>query len=172
MIEKMQLPETDLIVRDEWPEYDEDAYQREADKLHATAERAGESAVVAMNSQSYTAEEYHGLSGEAMSELMIRRRKEFIASQERHNSVGGLMENASRNIIDAKNNINEAQLTYHEKFSEATAKAAQEGWTQHHLNDVKRELVTEGQTKVTTTYSSFMTNHNEIVANISGAVHT
>jgi hypothetical protein len=172
LIEKKQLNETDLIVGDHWPEYDEDAYSREADKLHDTAYRAGEAASSAGNAEAYTADEFHGLSGSAMQELMNRRRSELSTSQDRHTSVGKLMERAAGNIIATKTEINDAQVTYHEKFDEAMKLAADEGWPQHHLNEVKSELVREGQSRVQSARSVFDQEHQSIVDGISGSVTT
>jgi hypothetical protein len=170
MIEKEQLQETDLIVRDKWPEYDEDAYLREAEKFRTSSMHAENASIAARNSASYTNEEFHGRSGTAMEDTMTQRGGELTSSGERHLSVGQAMTAAARNIMATKTEINEAQIRYHEKFEKACKTSGEEGWPQAHLNDVKKQLVQEAQSRVDAARSEMDATHSRIVSGISTAV--
>ncbi len=170
MIEKIQLDETDLIVGNNFPEYDEDAYRRESQSHVDAAEKAAQARNAAQNAADYTTAEFQGMTADEMSEAMRLKIVDLTISEDRHTAVAGLLVSASENIVAAKTEMNNAQLAYHEKMSQAFSSAGDEGWYQGQLNEVRTELVREGQERVSMARESFDSKHTSLVNSIADAL--
>lgn len=170
MIEKIQLDETDLIVGNNFPEYDEDAYRREAQRHVDAAEKAAQARNAAQNAADYTTSEFQGMTADEMAEMMRQKIVDLTLSEDRHTAVSKSLTQAAENIVAAKNEMNNAQLAYHEKMSQAFATAGEEGWYQGALNEARAELVREGQGRVRAARESFDARHTATVTEISSSV--
>ncbi len=169
-IQPVDLPETNLIIGENWPHYDETAYAREADSQRVYAEQSGTASQAALAAADYTKPSFQGAAGTELTQRLTDRHHAHTEDETRHHNVAGWLDLANQNITWAKNTMNTATTDYHRSYEDAARRAIEETWTQQQLRDVKAILVQQAQNKVASTRSAFDDNHAAIAAGIaSGA---
>lgn len=167
MIEKIELPETTLIIGENFPTKSEDAYQREAakHKLIAGEVVPGIQAAV-QNSLNYTAAQFRGQAGSGLADNLNIRQETHAEDLQLHHNLGEWYELGAQNIIQTKNAMNEACRGYHANYEDAHRRAVDEGWPQTRLVHTKAELVTQAQHEIQALEASYTARHAEISAGI------
>lgn len=167
MIEKIDLPETGLIIGDNFPTKNEDAYMREAakHKLIAGEVVPGIQAAV-QRSIDYTTSQFRGQAGSGLTDNLNVRQEAHAEDLQLHHNLGQWYELGAQNIIATKTAMNEACSDYHTKYAEAQQRAFDDAWPQTRLAQTKTELVTKAQNEIHTLHTTYGQRHTEISAGI------
>lgn len=166
MIHPVDLPETALIIGDNFPTRDEGAYEREsASHAAASGEAAGAASVSAAEAQ-YAKSSVFGQGGSAMADTMFGLEGDHTSDGERHSSVSGWLKAAARNIADTKTAMNNVASKYHDDYARAQNDAYGDAWPQYRLKQTKDSLVSNAQNAITALRQAYESSHAHIAAGI------
>lgn len=166
MIYPVDLPETALIIGDNFPTRDEGAYEREsASQAMGSLEAAGAASVSGGEAQ-YTKSSVFGQGGAAMAESMSAHAVDHTSDGDRHSKTAALLKLAARNIADAKNAMNNVVSKYHDDYAKAQEDAYNDAWPQYRLKETKDTLVSNAQSTIADLRRVYENNHERIAASI------
>lgn len=165
-IEPIDLPETPLIIGENFPVHDETAYTREAQAQRTAAERAAGAGGAALSAASYTTPEFRGRGGGTLATKLTGHHEALTADQTRHLNVAAWLESAAANITDTKTLMNKVSSDYHSDYDTMTQRAHDEGWNQHQLRTAKKVLVGQAQQQVQHARVAFETRHQAVSAGV------
>lgn len=165
-IEPIDLPETPLIIRDNFPVHDETAYAREAQAQRTAAEHAAGAGGAALSAASYTDPQFRGRAGGTLATKLSGHHEALTADEIRHLNVAAWLDSAAANITDTKNLMNQASSEYHTAYDSLAQRAQDESWNQHQLRAAKEVLVTDAQQKVVAARAAFEERHQVVSSGI------
>lgn len=163
-LEPIDLPETALIIGDNFPTHDETAYAREAESQRGSALSAGEAGGTALAAANYTDPQFRGLAGSALGEALSGHHRTLLADEGRHRNVAAWMDLGAENIAQTKKAMNGIVADYHATYENLTRAAQDETWPQTRLRQEKDRAVAEAQARVAAARAAFDDRHRVVSA--------
>jgi hypothetical protein len=163
-LEPIELPETPLIIGDNFPTHDETAYAREADGQRVAAHNAGGAGGAALAAARYTDPQFRGLAGRGLTEVLTGHQQTLSADESRHRNVAAWMDRGAENIAQTKKAMNSIAADYHATYETLTERAHDETWPQTRLRQEKDRAVAEAQARVQAARAAFDDRHRAVSA--------
>lgn len=165
-IEPIDLPETPLIIGENFPVHDETAYTREAQGQRTAAGHAAGAGGATLSAASYTDPQFRGRAGGTLATKLTGHHEALTADEARHLNVAAWLESGSANITDTKTLMNQISSDYHTAYDTLTQRAQDESWSQHQLRNAKEVLVSEAQQRVQTARAAFEQRHQTVTGGV------
>jgi hypothetical protein len=161
-VEPIDLPETGLIIGDNFPTHDETAYSREADNQRSSAEHAAAAGDTTLAAARYTDPEFRGQAGGALATKLTNHHQTLSADQARHANVASWLDLGAENITHTKTAMNQITADYHDTYDTLCQRAHDETWPQHRLRAEKDQAVTDAQSRIRAARTDFEDRHRTI----------
>jgi|GEM_PF-1814849 len=158
----IDLPESPLIVGENFPTYDETAYSREAGQQRSSAQSAADAGDVAMSAARYTDPAFRGRAGAALATTLSEHHQTLSADQARHNDVASWLDRGADNISRTKAAMNRIVIEYHDTYDDLCRRARDETWPQQRLRAEKDAAVAAAQGRVHAAREAFDVRHHAI----------
>jgi hypothetical protein len=169
-LEPIDLPETPLIIGNNFPVQDETAYAREAESQRVAGRQAGGAGGAVLAAANYTAPQFRGNAGAALAERLFEQHGKHTDDEIRHTNVAGWLDLGSDNIARTKATMNKISSEYHDGYADLTGRAQAESWTQQQLRKGKDDLVGEAQERVRVARNQFDERHHAVVKGVTNGV--
>jgi hypothetical protein len=168
-IEPIDLPETPLIIGNNFPVQDETAYAREAESQRVAGQQAGGAGGAVLAAANYTAPQFRGNAGAALAERLIAQHAKHADDAIRHANVAAWLDLGADNIAHTKTTMNQISSAYHDGYAALTERAQAQSWTQQQLRKGKDDLVGEAHERVRLARNQFDDRHRAVVNGIANA---
>lgn len=154
--------ETELIVRGKFPKRDETAFDREAGKMTAGAGGMTDLQVQMVAASGFTADEFHGQTGNAVLKKLIGHHAQFGTDSADFTAAAGWLTLAGQNVKTTKEAINAVVIRYHDDYEATHQRVKDEHRPQKELADAKNELVAAAQAEVDKLWDTYQARHTAI----------
>lgn len=166
-VERVNTPEFNLIVGDNWPELNEDTYAARAGEQYNNSLQLTDGAATVNNMAASVADNMQGLTADASAAQSEQRAGNLNARGTvlMNRAVGvGL---AGQNILNVKNELNTIATGYESQWEAIKVQAVAEGWDQAQLQEAKDALVDEFKGQADSVGASFEQTDNALKEQIT-----
>lgn len=162
-VQKIESSTSDLIIRDNWPDHDEEGYGDHIDSqvdaaFQAKAGRDASSGMARAVDDNMT-----GQTADAAKETHNARAEQLEKHGDKHDANATILALIAENTARTKTNMNGEVNLWEKEWKRYQVRAVTEGYTQQEMQDAHDELIKEFQGRVDTLKANHDSTHQSLI---------